>query len=138
MSDKYKRRGEIGELLLPVLCREVFKTYPAITKYFCKDSSKNTLKGFDAVHVVVTEAGLELWLGESKFYENIGQAISDAVQDLKSHTKRDYMRASAHSRRKFLAEAAAATLVLVGTPLIIRGVRKKHFGWFLSSRERVT
>ena len=34
MSDKYQKRGEIGELLLHVICREVFKTYPAITKYF--------------------------------------------------------------------------------------------------------
>jgi hypothetical protein len=31
MSDKYQKRGEIGELLLHVICREVFKTYPAIT-----------------------------------------------------------------------------------------------------------
>jgi hypothetical protein len=41
---------------------------------------------------VVTGSGLELWLGESKFYENIGQAISAAVKDLKAHTERDYMR----------------------------------------------
>jgi hypothetical protein len=61
-TDKYQKRGEIGELLLHVICREVFKTYPAITKYFYKDSSNNTVKGFDAVHVVVTKTGLELWL----------------------------------------------------------------------------
>jgi hypothetical protein len=93
MSDKYKKRGEIGELLLHVICREIFKTYPAVTKYFYKDSSNNTIKGFDAVHVVVTKTGLELWLGESKFYDDIGEAINCAVKDLASHTKRDYMRA---------------------------------------------
>lgn len=93
MSDKYKKRGEIGELLLHVICREVFKTYPAITKYFYKDSANNTVKGFDAVHVVVSGNSLELWLGESKFYKNIGQAIAKAVEDLKAHTKRDYLRA---------------------------------------------
>ena len=93
MSDKYKKRGEIGELLLHVICREVFKTYPAITKYFYKDSSNNTVKGFDAVHVIVTQSGLELWLGESKFYKNINMAIAAAIKDLKSHTKRNYMRA---------------------------------------------
>lgn len=92
MSDKYKRRGEIGELLLHVICREVFNTYPAITKYFYKDSSNNTVKGFDAVHVIVTKTGLELWLGESKFFKQIGPAIAAAVKDLKAHTKRDYMR----------------------------------------------
>jgi hypothetical protein len=93
MSDKYKKRGEIGELLLHVICREVFNTYPAITKYFYKDSSNNTVKGFDAVHVKVSKTGLELWLGESKFYKNIGQAIAAAVQDLRAHTQRNYMRA---------------------------------------------
>lgn len=94
MSEKYKRRGEIGELLLHVICREVFKTCPAITKYFYKDSSNNTVKGFDAVHVFVRNTGgLELWLGESKFYEKISDAIEAAVTDLKAHTKRDYMRA---------------------------------------------
>src|ERR1700687_2339014 len=67
MSDKYKKRGEIGELLLHVICREVFETYPAITKYFYKDSSNNTVKGFDAVHVVVSDNRLVLWLGEVRF-----------------------------------------------------------------------
>jgi uncharacterized protein DUF1837 len=93
MSEKYQKRGEIGELLLHVICSEVFKTYPAITKYFYKDSANNTVKGFDAVHVVATQTGLELWLGESKFYKDIGQAISAAISDLEAHTKRDYMRA---------------------------------------------
>lgn len=93
MSEKYKKRGEIGELLLHVICAEVFQSYPAITKYFYKDSANNTVKGFDAVHVVATKQGLELWLGESKFYKRVGQAISAAVTDLEAHTKRDYMRA---------------------------------------------
>jgi Cap4 SAVED domain len=92
MSDNYKKRGEIGELLLHVICREVFETYPAITKYYYKDSSNNTVKGFDAVHVVAAKTGLELWLGESKFYQDIGQAISAAVADLKAHTERNYLR----------------------------------------------
>jgi hypothetical protein len=102
MSDKYKKRGEIGELLLHVICREVFKTYPAISKYFYKDSSNNTVKGFDAVHVVVSDTRLELWLGESKFYKNIGQAIAAAVEDLKAHTKRDYLRAEFVTIRNML------------------------------------
>jgi hypothetical protein len=102
MSDKYKKRGEIGELLLHVICREVFDTYPAITKYFYKDSSNNTVKGFDAVHVIVTQSGLELWLGESKFYQDIGEAIAAAIKDLKSHTERDYMRAEFVTVRNML------------------------------------
>jgi HamA len=101
-SEKYKKRGEIGELLLHVICREVFNTYPAITKYFYKDSANNTVKGFDSVHVIVTNAGLELWLGESKFYEQIDKAINAAVKDLKAHTGRDYMRAEFVTVRNML------------------------------------
>lgn len=94
LSDKYKKRGEIGELLLHVICREVFDTYPAITKYFYKDSANNTVKGFDSVHVIAAKSGaLELWLGESKFYEEIDKAIDAAIKDLKAHTERDYLRA---------------------------------------------
>jgi len=102
LSDKYKKRGEIGELLLHVICREVFSTYPAITKYFYKDSANNTVKGFDSVHVVVTQTGLELWLGESKFYEEVDKAINAAVKDLKAHTERDYMRAEFVTVRNML------------------------------------
>jgi hypothetical protein len=104
-SDKYQKRGEIGELLLHVICREIFKTYPAITKYFYKDSSNNTVKGFDSVHVVVTSGGLELWLGESKFYEDIGQAINAAIADLKAHTKRNYVRSEFVTIRNMLDPA---------------------------------
>ena len=47
MSEKYRKRGEIGELLLHVICAEVFQAYPAITKYSYKDSANNTVKGFE-------------------------------------------------------------------------------------------
>ena len=102
MSDNYKKRGEIGELLLHVICREVFETYPAITKYFYKDSSNNTVKGFDAVHVVAAKTGLELWLGESKFYTDIDQAIAAAIHDLKEHTERDYLRSEFLTIRRMI------------------------------------
>jgi hypothetical protein len=91
-TPKYKKRGEIGELLLHVLCREVFDSVPAISKYYYKDSANNTVKGFDSVHVVIAGGKLELWLGESKFYTNVTKAINKAVEDLKAHTGRDYMR----------------------------------------------
>jgi hypothetical protein len=102
MSDNYQKRGEIGELLLHVICREVFKTYPAISKYFYKDSANNTVKGFDAVHVIVTKTGLELWLGESKFYSDISQAIAAAISDLKAHSERDYLRSEFTTIRRML------------------------------------
>ncbi len=91
-SPKYARRGEMGEILLHAALRQVFATLPAVAKVFFKDSSNDTVKGFDAVHVVPSGAELELWLGEVKFYANIQAAISDVVAELCAHTGRDYLR----------------------------------------------
>lgn len=93
-TEKYGRRGEFGELLLHILMRQVFNTLPAINKIYYKSSSNETVKGFDAVHVVVNEdeSSLELWLGEAKFYNNASSAIRDVVEELKKHTERDYLR----------------------------------------------
>jgi hypothetical protein len=91
-SDKYKRRGEPGELLLHIILRQVFKTIPAVAKLFFKDSTNDTVKGFDAVHVVATDERLELWLGEVKFYDDIASAIRDVVKEITDHSDADYLR----------------------------------------------
>ena len=84
-SEKFKNRGEFGELLLHAIIREMHNTIPAISKIYYKDGPNETVKGFDAVHVVVTEKTLELWLGEVKFYSNINAAISDVIEELNQH-----------------------------------------------------
>lgn len=91
-TDKFKNRGEFGELLLHIAMRQVFGTLPAISKIYYKDSDNETVKGFDAVHVVASEQALELWLGEVKFYKDISRAITDVVAELEKHTKDDYLR----------------------------------------------
>ena len=91
-SEKFKNRGEFGELLLHAIIRETYKTIPAISKIYYKDGPNETVKGFDAVHVVVTDDTLELWLGEVKFYNNISKAISDVIKELKQHSNVRYVR----------------------------------------------
>ena len=86
------KRGEIGEILLHACLRHLFGTLPAIAKFFYKDSVNDTVKGFDAVHVVEVDNSLELWLGEVKFYRDVKGAIRDAVEEIEDHTKRDYLR----------------------------------------------
>lgn len=92
LSSKFKNRGEVGEILLHVVLRQVFNTIPAVSKIFYKDSSNDTVKGFDAVHVVATQTKLELWLGEVKLYTSIKKAIEDALGEIEKHTARDYLR----------------------------------------------
>jgi hypothetical protein len=91
-SKKFASRGEFGELFLHAAIREVFDSYPTISKIYYKTARNDTVKGFDAVHVVGPADALELWLGEAKFYSNIGRAVRDVVKELASHTDVDYLR----------------------------------------------
>lgn len=85
-------RGEFGELILHALIKEAFDTVPAISKIYFKDGPNETVKGFDAVHVVVTNTDIQLWLGEVKFYSNFNQAVRDVLPELEAHFKREYLR----------------------------------------------
>ena len=92
-TTRYQHRGEFGELLMHAAIRQQFQTIPAITKVFFKDSPNETIKGFDAVHVVVTPSqDLELWLGEAKFYGDLASAIRAVAEDLASHTEPAWIR----------------------------------------------
>ena len=91
-TKKTKSRGEIGELLLHICLRQVYGTLPAISKIHFKDGPNETVKGFDAVHVVDNDDVLELWLGEVKFYRKIGSAISSVCSELQDHCQHDYLR----------------------------------------------
>lgn len=91
-SEKYQRRGELGELMLHAAIRQVFQTIPAVSKWYFKDASNDTVKGFDAVHIVAVDDALELWLGEVKFYDDITKAIAHVVSEMRHHTGTDYLR----------------------------------------------
>ena len=91
-SDKFRNRGEFGELFLHIAIRQVFDSIPAISKIYYKSSRNDTVKGFDAVHVVATEDDFELWLGEAKFYNNSARAIRDVTKEIIAHTQFDYLR----------------------------------------------
>jgi hypothetical protein len=68
-SEKYKKRGEAGEISLHAVCRDYFGTLPISPRVFYKSSSNDVVKAFDLVHARIPEAGpIELWLGESKLY----------------------------------------------------------------------
>lgn len=92
-SEKYKNRGEFGELLLHYILKDFYKTIPAISKMYFKDGPNETVKGFDAVHVIENgEGSLDLWLGEVKFYKDASQAIKDVIPEIEEHFAHDYLR----------------------------------------------
>lgn len=92
LTDKYKRRGEFGELILHLLLRDFCGSVPLLSKIYFKDAHNAAVHGFDGVHVVLKGKRKELWLGESKMYTNGNAGVDDLVLDLEKHLERDYLR----------------------------------------------
>ena len=92
-TDKYKKRGEFGELILHLLLRDYHGTTPLISKIYFKDADNVTVHGFDSVHVVSEKDGTNrLWLGESKLYKNGREGVKKLAEDLVSHVQENYLR----------------------------------------------
>lgn len=91
-TNNYHKRGEVGELILFSIMREYYKSIPIVSKFYFKSAANDTVKGFDAVHIVINNDEVELWLGEVKFYSNISAAIRDVLIELFEHIEIDYMR----------------------------------------------
>lgn len=97
-SDKYKNRGEVGELLLHIVLRRFLNSEQAISRIYFKDAPNDTVKGFDAVHIVETGGTgtngteLELWLGEAKFYVDSSSAVRAVLAELQEHLDKQYLR----------------------------------------------
>jgi hypothetical protein len=85
-SPKYEKRGEAGEIALHAVCREFFSTIPISPRVFYKSASNDVVKAFDMVHARLLEGRpVEIWLGESKLYQDGSAAIRDAVESIRTH-----------------------------------------------------
>lgn len=84
--------GVPGEILLHIICRQVFGSETVVNKVFFKTNENDEVKGFDGVHIVNTPDGLELWLGEAKFYARRNDAISAGLASVREHLQTDYLR----------------------------------------------
>jgi HamA len=92
-EDTSTTRGELGELLLHVCCRQFCSTFPAVSKLFYKTSSNDVIKGFDIAHIrSVSDDEIELWLGEAKFFQDGADAVRKAVGSVNTHLSNDFLR----------------------------------------------
>ena len=82
-EDRYLKRGEFGELILYYLLERQFDKPQLISKIYFKDSPSGMVHGFDAVHY--DKEKNELWIGESKFYKSLSNALRDLANDLSEH-----------------------------------------------------
>src|SRR4051812_16041601 len=92
-SDRYKSRGEFGELILHGVLLQEYGTQAAVSKFWFKDAPNDTVKGFDVVHISTSQEDLHLWLGEAKFYGDRSGAVRDAIASINEHLLADYLRA---------------------------------------------
>jgi len=91
-TDKFKKRGEFGELILHLLLRDFHNTIPLVSKIFFKDSIDMAVHGFDAVQISDDGTTKKLWLGESKLYKLGKDGIDELVNDLIKHVNADFLR----------------------------------------------
>lgn len=85
-SEKYKKRGEAGEIALHAICRDFFQTIPISPRVFYKSASNDLIKAFDMVHArLPVSEPVELWLGESKLWKEGDSAIADAIKSVRNH-----------------------------------------------------
>ena len=91
-TEKYKTRGEFGELILHLLLRDYFGSIPLVSKIWFKDTDNAVVHGFDGVHVVKKDGENQLWLGESKLYADGKAGVKELANDLVKHLENDYLR----------------------------------------------
>lgn len=92
-SEKYKKRGEAGEIALHAICRDYFGTLPISNRVFYKSTSNDVIKAFDMVHARFPDGGgVELWLGESKLYKDTKDAITEALKSVAEHLEQGFLK----------------------------------------------
>lgn len=92
--------GEMGEVFLYGIMKEYYNALPIVPKIFYKQSRKVNAYGADSVHVTIEDNKCHLWLGESKFYQDIGDAIRKAIESIKETLTTDKLKAE----KKYISE----------------------------------
>ncbi|MBI1200868.1 MAG: DUF1837 domain-containing protein [Rhodopseudomonas sp.] len=76
-SEKYKSRGEAGEIALHAVCRDYFNTLPISPRVFYKSASNDVVKAFDMVHAHSPPNGRR-------------RTMARRVEAVRRHKERDY------------------------------------------------
>lgn len=92
LTEKYKTRGEFGELILHLLLRDFHGTIPLISKIYFEDSYDVPAHGFDGVQISIQGEIKKLWLGESKLYSSGKDGVKELTGDIVKHVTGDYLK----------------------------------------------
>lgn len=85
--------SEVGEIFLYGVMRHYYDAVPIVPKIFYKQNCNDYAKGADSVHIVIDEDNSwSFWLGESKFYTQLNNAIDESVKSVKSLLSDDKLK----------------------------------------------
>lgn len=91
---KIRDSGEVGELLLFFLLESIFEAPQMVCKMELKTNPRDEVKGGDGLHMKwnINEDCLNIYLGESKLFDNISGALDKAfasVAGMNTQVRRD-------------------------------------------------
>lgn len=107
-----EKKGELGEIILHGLIRDIYSTSPLVSKLYYKTHPADNVKGFDCVHVIFDNELNEissLWLGEAKFHKSVSGAIGSAFSSISGFMEAKKMQTEFLTVRNHLDDEHIAT-----------------------------
>lgn len=84
--------GFYGEALLYSLLKVFYKNETLVCRgYFYDIQKKSEVTGYDCFHLIQNEHDLELWFGETKFYQNGIAAVDSVFSNISKAISNDYL-----------------------------------------------
>ncbi len=92
-KETYKLRlGFYGEALLYSLLKIFYRNETLISRgYFYDIQKKSEVTGYDCFHLIQKEDEIELWFGETKFWQDGKAAVDDVFTKIKTAITDDYL-----------------------------------------------
>lgn len=84
--------GVYGETLLYTLLKFFYKNETLVCRgYFYDIQKKSEVTGYDCFHLVQNNNNLELWFGETKFYQDGKEAVKSVFKNISKAISDDYL-----------------------------------------------
>lgn len=84
--------GFYGEALLYSLLNIFYKNETLVCRgYFYDIQKKSEVTGYDCFHLIQNENDLQLWFGETKFYQNGTSAVDSVFSNITKAISNDYL-----------------------------------------------
>ena len=84
--------GIYGESLLYAILKVYYGNETLVSRgYFYDIQKKSEVTGYDCFHLIQTEDGIQLWFGETKFYQDGKAAINKVFDNIQKAISDDYL-----------------------------------------------